>query len=872
MGTSIALPARPTTTSSTPGSLAAARTRCSAAEIDVSEGTTEEGSGSSLERRAGTELEDDAKVEMEEKMDVEMAGRTKEEEEEEVVEIEIDEQDDGGKVKKMMKDHARSVSVLSKKEDVHMQSPSPPPEPAHGSSRSTGGILRGNRGVLNHADAAHKYSHVQDAKSVAGFEQSIYTWDPELHSWTAQGTFAAALEASELVEWTVNNNIAVLCMLLSDFAPGSDHDRSASRFVSRSVSHSVSALLYARGLSVTSATRSRPETPFSIPTDSAQGIMSSQAANDIHLAFERYEEMNAAITRWNLMVSEGTWPKDFRIQKVDIQRVFFQKSTMHSYSTPFTNLTSMVSQHTPHSAYVNMQLWLRRDTAAPSDQDVWDTARQVQEEAEVLAKKNKKKKKKASAAVLVMSMLVHLIHLISVLCSPTLALALVILALASPALAAPPTLPFPNITFKVFSDCIQEQFFSDISLSTVLVLLYSLTENPEFLNLHGWQQQAKVVGEHGRTITTWMAMFSRLMLDSVVLEEHVEHTVPAVNALSLKLDQMVSVLQLNMYKPSRSIYHHRKPISYKNEETDEYDRRHLNGARYLKIGRELWADRTFSNSILCATYSFHSSTSAFMDFWNESVGRGAGVKISHCQVWHAYILESLRMIAGDQGVDLVLPDHYNIDQIMAAAYDHLGADDVIKAAEGHAFFYCWLDFNSNDGERSSFRMSVENSCGIRAWLPSSSRSLLLWKKNKTILKVQYNLYRCALFLAYLCSPSGILDPFTAVNVKEFFADAANLPGTDKLSAGELEQISTFMVDSKAHQLYFQIPFLFSPLHLINAADIGKRKWNPKQIIQAAKEAVATAALDVAFSGVNSSAALSIAAEHLAMILQGTANF
>ncbi|KAF6742060.1 hypothetical protein DFP72DRAFT_1082681 [Ephemerocybe angulata] len=405
--------------------------------------------------------------------------------------------------------------------------------------------------------------------------------------------------------------------------------------------------------------------------------------------------MNAAITRWNLMVSEGTWPKDFRIQKVDIQRVFFQKSTMHSYSTPFTNLASMVSQHTPHSTYINMQLWLCRDTAAPSDRDVWgsrtkapnamyslgdfdgwlkDTAHQVQEEAEVLAKKNKKKKKKASAAVLVMSMLVHLI---SVLCLPTLALALVILALASPALAAPPTLPFPNITFKVFSDCIQEQFSSDISLSTVLVLLYSLTENPEFLNLHGRQQQAKVAGEHGRTITTWMAMFSRLMLgihlradrrelfkpaDSVVLEEHVEHTVPAVNALSLKLDQMVSVLRLNMYKPSGSIYHRRKPISYKAIEP-----LHL----------------------LCPqSYHFHSSTSAFMDFWNESVGRGAGVKISHRQVWHAYILESLHMIAGDQGVDLVLPDHYNIDQIMAAAYDHLGADGVIKAAEGHACDEC----------------------------------------------------------------------------------------------------------------------------------------------------------------------------------------
>ncbi|KAF6750602.1 hypothetical protein DFP72DRAFT_851677 [Ephemerocybe angulata] len=196
---------------------------------------------------------------------------------------------------------------------------------------------------------------------------------------------------------------------------------------------------------------------------------------------------------------------------------------------------------------------------------------------------------------------------------------------------------------------------------------------------------------------------------------------------------------------------------------------------------------------------------------------------------------------------------------------------------------------------NGFRTELPRDYG-RGSLPSSSmqsspddpptlvKNLLLWKKNENILKVQYNLYRCALFLAYLCSPSGISDPFTAANAKEFFADAANLPGSDKLSEGELEQISTFMEDSKWH-FYFQIPFLSSPLRLIAAADIGKARWTPKWIIQdalnrsnrprvlkAAEEAVAAAALDVAFSGVNASAALSTAAERLAVILQGTANF
>ena len=60
-----------------------------------------------------------------------------------------------------------------------------------------------------------------------------------------------------------------------------------------------------------------------------------------------------------------------------------------------------------------------------------------------------------------------------------------ILASTPLVLATSPTMPFPNIPFSEFSEFINSQFSSGISLATVLTLVFSLMENPEFLNQHG---------------------------------------------------------------------------------------------------------------------------------------------------------------------------------------------------------------------------------------------------------------------------------------------------------------------------------------------------------------------------------------------------
>ena len=59
--------------------------------------------------------------------------------------------------------------------------------------------------------------------------------------------------------------------------------------------------------------------------------------------------------------------------------------------------------------------------------------------------------------------------------------------------------PFRDITFKIFSDFVFQNFSSRVSLATVLLVLFSLTENPDLLNLHGRQQNPYIQGERKET-------------------------------------------------------------------------------------------------------------------------------------------------------------------------------------------------------------------------------------------------------------------------------------------------------------------------------------------------------------------------------------
>ncbi|TFK70975.1 hypothetical protein BDN72DRAFT_738276, partial [Pluteus cervinus] len=71
-------------------------------------------------------------------------------------------------------------------------------------------------------------------------------------------------------------------------------------------------------------------------------------------------------------------------------------------------------------------------------------------------------------------------------------------------------MPFPNITFAAFSKFILDHFDSHITLSTVLLLLFSMTENTDLLNLHARQRSS-----HGskRVGTSWMRALAKAVLE-----------------------------------------------------------------------------------------------------------------------------------------------------------------------------------------------------------------------------------------------------------------------------------------------------------------------------------------------------------------------
>ena len=68
---------------------------------------------------------------------------------------------------------------------------------------------------------------------------------------------------------------------------------------------------------------------------------------------------------------------------------------------------------------------------------------------------------------------------------------------------------FPNVTFKVFNDFVMENFSSKVSLGTVLLLLFTVTENTELLSLHGRQQKRTYSEEYSTQTTGWIKALAR---------------------------------------------------------------------------------------------------------------------------------------------------------------------------------------------------------------------------------------------------------------------------------------------------------------------------------------------------------------------------
>ena len=104
---------------------------------------------------------------------------------------------------------------------------------------------------------------------------------------------------------------------------------------------------------------------------------------------------------------------------------------------------------------------------------------------------------------------------------------------------------FPNIPFKVFKDFVYQNFSSSVSLTAVL---FSLTENPDLLNLHSHQNNPLFEGEKRQGSFGWIKCLAR------AVEQHLRDTVPS------KLPQCLHVFQWFEYCGSIKKYFSKIPF------------------------------------------------------------------------------------------------------------------------------------------------------------------------------------------------------------------------------------------------------------------------------------------------------------------------
>ena len=131
---------------------------------------------------------------------------------------------------------------------------------------------------------------------------------------------------------------------------------------------------------------------------------------------------------------------------------------------------------------------------------------------------------------------------------------------------------FPDISFKVFSQFVQENFSSRITLSQVLLVLFTMTDNPDLLSLHARQQNPKYVGETCSPISGWMKCLARGLQEKLgenhtKLSKHYQRNKPSdkahVDNISQKLDAFAKLLNLYPYDSEGQFQGKLKTVSYK---------------------------------------------------------------------------------------------------------------------------------------------------------------------------------------------------------------------------------------------------------------------------------------------------------------------
>ena len=138
------------------------------------------------------------------------------------------------------------------------------------------------------------------------------------------------------------------------------------------------------------------------------------------------------------------------------------------------------------------------------------------------------------------------------------------------AAAQPAENAFPDIPFKVFSHFVKESFSSKITLSQVLLVLFTVIDNPDLLSLHARQQNPEYPDEMRSSDSGWIrglacALQEKLREKQKRLFKNVDDGNPdnQISAIGGKLDGLAKLLKLYPYDERGQFQGKLKPISHK---------------------------------------------------------------------------------------------------------------------------------------------------------------------------------------------------------------------------------------------------------------------------------------------------------------------
>ena len=131
--------------------------------------------------------------------------------------------------------------------------------------------------------------------------------------------------------------------------------------------------------------------------------------------------------------------------------------------------------------------------------------------------------------------------------------------------------PFPDISFKDFNKFVSSNFNPQVSLSTVLLVLFTMTENSDLLNLHAHQKNPQYNEELKQSSSGWIRALAWSLIDRLegkintlfTENEHLEiSNNDLITPLTVKLDKLMDALKLNPFSKSGKLKKRLEPISH----------------------------------------------------------------------------------------------------------------------------------------------------------------------------------------------------------------------------------------------------------------------------------------------------------------------